>query len=218
MELNPIRAPRPNTLGKVALPAPVPDQGLVTVAELKEFMSDIELSESQARAAVTILNGLQSELEDALNRDLSAGPYTETLYPDAHGRVYPKNTPVTGVVSVTYPPNWYGPSDPLDAPLYEFVGDILWVGSGSAGLPVVVTYNGGRVGGGLTTSQINRLKITILRAAAREMRNRHDDTLTIKDLTTRNDNAGGTVTDDTPSGFTDKELLAVSRMRRWVAV
>jgi len=61
--------------------------------------------------------------------------------------------------------------------------------------------------GGLDGSQLKVLKLMILRAATREMQNMHDDTVGVKDLTTR-----GVSTLET--GFLEKELLALKSFRR----
>lgn len=62
--------------------------------------------------------------------------------------------------------------------------------------------------GGLESAQaINMFKLFILRAATREMQNMHDDTVGVKDLTTRN-------VAPVETGFTERELLALRRWRR----
>jgi len=67
---------------------------------------------------------------------------------------------------------------------------------------VTVTYSGG-----LDGSQIKMLKLMILRAATREMQNMHDDTVGMKDLTTRN-------VAPLETGFLEKELEAIKAYRR----
>jgi len=61
--------------------------------------------------------------------------------------------------------------------------------------------------GGLDGEAIKMFKLFILRAATREMQNMHDDTVGVKDLTTRN-------VAPMETGFTEKELLALRRWRR----
>ena len=61
--------------------------------------------------------------------------------------------------------------------------------------------------GGLDGSQIKMLKLMILRAATREMQNMHDDTVGMKDLTTRN-------VAPLETGFLEKELNAIKAYRR----
>ena len=67
---------------------------------------------------------------------------------------------------------------------------------------VTVTYTAG-----LTGSGIPMFKLMILRAAAREMQNMHDDVIGIKDLDPRE-------TTLAEIGFMEKELLAIKRYRR----
>jgi hypothetical protein len=61
--------------------------------------------------------------------------------------------------------------------------------------------------GGLDGEAIKMFKLFIMRAATREMQNMHDDTVGVKDLTTRNVAPAET-------GFTERELLALRRWRR----
>lgn len=67
---------------------------------------------------------------------------------------------------------------------------------------VTVTYTAGLAGGG-----IPMFKLMILRAAAREVQNMHDDVVGIKDLGAREVALQET-------GFLEKELMAVKRWRR----
>jgi len=61
--------------------------------------------------------------------------------------------------------------------------------------------------GGLDGTQLKVMKLMILRAATREMQNMHDDTVGVKDLTTR-----GVAVMET--GFLEKELLALKSYKR----
>jgi hypothetical protein len=67
---------------------------------------------------------------------------------------------------------------------------------------IEVTYTGG-----LDGEEIKMFKLFILRAATREMQNMHDDTVGIKDLTSRN-------VAPMETGFSERELLALRRWRR----
>ena len=60
---------------------------------------------------------------------------------------------------------------------------------------------------GLDGASIPQLKLTILRAASRELQNLHDDVVGLKDLTTRDVASNET-------GFLDSELLRLKRHRR----
>jgi len=61
--------------------------------------------------------------------------------------------------------------------------------------------------GGLDGTQLKVMKLMILRAATREMQNMHDDTVGVKDLTTR-----GVAVMET--GFLEKELLTLKSYKR----
>lgn len=67
---------------------------------------------------------------------------------------------------------------------------------------VTVVYTGG-----LDGNQIKMFKLMILRAATREMQNMHDDTVGMKDLTTRN-------VAPLETGFLEKELESLKSYRR----
>ena len=67
---------------------------------------------------------------------------------------------------------------------------------------MTVTYTAG-----LDGASIPVFKLMILRAATREMQNMHDDTVGIKDLTSRN-------VAPMETGFSERELLALRRWRR----
>jgi hypothetical protein len=67
---------------------------------------------------------------------------------------------------------------------------------------IQVIYTAGLAGDG-----IKHFKLMILRAAAREMQNMHDDVVGIKDLETRN-------VAPLTTGFTPEELASVRRWRR----
>ena len=67
---------------------------------------------------------------------------------------------------------------------------------------ITVTYTAGLAGG-----NIPMLKLLLLRAAAREMQNMHDDVVGIKDLDPRE-------TALAEIGFLEKELMSIKRYRR----
>lgn len=172
----------------------------VSVGELKDYMSGIGLDVDQAAAAQDVLDGLQRELERHCQRRFERKERTETLIPDDFGRIWPKATPV---VSVTAP----------------FGLSVIAGGNGVAGpafgfmatYPVVLTYVGGLDPDG---DDLHDVRIAILRAAAREVTDRHDDTLSIKDL----DGRDAPTRDKRDLGFTEKELAKFDRLRRRTVV
>lgn len=202
---------------------------LVSVYDLQTYM-DISFTNRQQDAAEFVLEGLQSELESFLNRPIEVAEFTETHVIDSSSTglptasffydysldstqqpigliqpaatVYLRNTPIASVSSVSIK----GPLvDPIEQ---EAERDYLvhrWgieVYRALAKDTVTVTYTAG-----LDGTEIKAFKILILRAAAREMQNMHDDTVGLKDLETRN-------VAPLETGFTERELASVKKWRR----
>lgn len=200
---------------------------IVTVLEIRDFYIDIELDSNQAKGAQIILDGLQSELESYLGRPIERRTFVETYqigagsptWPIGTGAmietssslfqtpvtIYLKQTPIHSIESVTV--LGQGGEEAERETLVE--GDDFTVMpygiESSAVAPydsVTVTYEAG-----LDGTQIPALRSLMLRAATREMQNMYDDTLGVKDLTTRGVAPATT-------GFTEGELRSVRRWRR----
>lgn len=203
---------------------------LVTVDELADYM-DIKLSNRQRRAAEFVLEGLQSELEGFLRRPVEPAEFTEDYVLSHEGvglplnsfmydyqndttqnfadvlqppiTVYLRNSPVATVDTVYVVNPTTGASTTA-----EFGSDYIVRRFGIelyTGFPndkVTITYTAGLEG-----DAIKIFKLLILRAATREIQNMHDDTVGVKDLTTRN--VAPLVT-----GFTEDERKSVRRWRR----
>lgn len=205
---------------------------LVSVDDLMAYM-DVSFSPRQKIGVQFILDGLHSELEEYLRRPITVGNYEDFFYVAPGDSIDPnlssfyefgyapldtvssynppvtlalKNTPVSSVTSV-----YVGrvgsasaagvlQTENLDYVVKGYGIDILY------GLSpfdsVHVTYSGGLHG-----EDINAFKLLILRAAAREASNLHDDNRGIQDLETR----GATVNF---TGFTEMELKSVKRRKR----
>lgn len=116
--------------------------------------------------------------------------------------IYLRNTPIVSVQEVKVKPI-FGQEKVLE-PERDYVVRRYGIDYyyGYADDLVTITYTAG-----LDGSSIPMMKLTILRAASREMQNMHDDVVGIKDLNTRN--VGPLVT-----GFLDTELAALRRYRR----
>ena len=203
---------------------------LVTVSDLKTYM-DMSFSNRQEDAAQFVIDGLQSELETYLRRPIEVATFVETqilenndvgvpmssffynyndntdgatqqlaLPPQC---IYLSNSPVISVSSVTikHPMNntIYAQVHERDYILRPYGIDIY---TAYANDRVTVTYSAGYAGG-----NIKMFKLMILRAAAREVQNMHDDVVGIKDLGAREVALQET-------GFLEKELVAVKRWRR----
>jgi len=206
---------------------------LVSTTELSKYM-DISFSARQSDAAGYVLSGLQSELESYLRRPIEGGTWVEThviegtfasvpsttmfydysadmtgqpissIYGHVPITVYLRNTPVVSVESVTlYTPTTPSASTGLtvntDYIVREFGLDVYPARPNDT---IVVAYSGGLVG-----ADIPVFRLMILRAAAREMQNMHDDVVGIKDLETRN-------VAPLQTGFTTEELKALRRWKR----
>ena len=137
--------------------------------------------------------------------DSSSGAWpTISTFTDPPETVYLRNSPVVTVTSVTR--RGASVSATTDT-LVEYTNyTVRRYGIDVYGsLPndkITVTYTGGLAGG-----SIPMLKLLLLRAAAREMQNMHDDVVGIKDLEPRETALAET-------GFLEKELMSIKRYRR----
>jgi len=203
---------------------------LVSVDELVRYM-DIRFSNTQEDAAGYVLEGLQHELESYLRRPIEVldreekhviqgtmiGMPTSSFFYDASldttlntgffmvqppVTIYLDNTPVVSVDSLTLT-NPDGVATPQqegrDFVVQRYGVDLF------RGYPndlVTINYSGG-----LDGDSYSVFRLMILRAAAREMQNMHDDVVGIKDLNPR---------DVAPlqTGFLDSELRVLKRYKR----
>lgn len=180
---------------------------IVSVLELQDYMSGIDLSVryGQENAAELVLAGVQSEIETYLGRPISPTTVTETLaYEDfwAYRLAEPRITPV---ISVSVPTDWAVVNGRLVPPFNGWYGSILeYIPSPG----YAVTYVGG-----LDGANIPELKLMVLRVAAREMSNKHDDTVGLNagDLTRSK-------VDVVPEGLNDDDRKRLDRFRRRMVV
>lgn len=186
---------------------------IVSTTELTDYLSKIGLDPSQASAAQDTLDGLQRELERYCQRPLEQKERTEVVYPDELGRLWPKVTPI---ISVSSPEGLYPDGANGLAGGYPLLGGLMFAGYAA---PVTITYVGGLVDptlevdpvdGEWGVSEAADVKIAILRAASREFTVRHDDTVSVTDLETRETQP----VDRQPPGFTEDELKKFDRLRR----
>lgn len=128
---------------------------LVSVQQLIDHMSDIDLTAEQQRAARVVLDGVEGEVRRFLNRPILPLEVTEQsvrVDPES-GMLLTRHSPVLSLIS------------PLDGTVT--LEDARLYGWGSAG---PVTYTAGLLPDDLAT-----VKLQVLRIAAREMQNKHDD-------------------------------------------
>jgi len=183
---------------------------IVSTEELGKYLSKVGLNADQADAAQDTLDGLQRELERYCQRPLEQRERTELIYPDEAGRLWPKATPIVSVSSpeglLPNGANGLSGGYPVAFGFADYVG------------PVTVTYVGGIADPAEVVdpesewgvSDTSDIKIAILRAAAREFTVRHDDTVTVVDLETRETQP----VDRQEPGFTEDELKKFDRLRR----
>lgn len=167
---------------------------IVEVQDLQDYMSGVSFSIEQTAAAEEIIAGVQSEVEAFLNRPIEPETFTEMATVDSHGWIIPKKTPVISVSSVIM----------NNAPVTGWrLGD-YGVYIGAPGGYVTLTYTAG-----LTGADAAMIRLTVLRVASREMQNRHDDTLSVKDLGTHD-------VAPLPEGLQDEDRARIQRFRRRV--
>lgn len=207
---------------------------LVTLSDVQTYM-DITLTNKQEDAAEIIIAGLEAELEAYLNRPVEPTEFSETYRVPEQGRGYADhnyyyNYATDSVTSLSSPGIIYVPTHVLyleNSPVIS-VSSVTVTASTPNATPVVqdierdyvprpygidmynafandkidITYTAG-----LDGQSIKVFKSLILRAAAREMQNMYDDTVGLKDLTTRN-------IAPLETGFTERELASVKRYKR----
>lgn len=195
---------------------------LVTVEELIEYMSDIRLTPNQRVAAQYVIDGVQQELENYLNRPLEPVLVREAGVSDYDGIVYASVTPVHEVRSIeplTGTPTTYETViEPIDVDEFDRIMDRLpstsigptavagGIYAGQIGRWFVITYVGGYKG-----YVDAALKLDIMRVAAREMTDNHDDVLSIKTDFAQEPNVPPVIL-----GWTPDELKKWDRQRRRV--
>lgn len=189
---------------------------LVTVTDLREYMSDVSLTNSQMRTAQTVLDGVQQSLELYLGRPVQVVQVREKRRSNADGDLMLSVTPVYTIIGVriatdamTYPPD----ITPMSAQEADRVWDAMPANSpivpggiyvGTPNTWFIAEYTGG-YNGYIDDS----LKLAILEVASRTMVPNHDDTLTIKD-----DVAREPVGQPMVKGWTPEELQQFDRIRR----
>ena len=118
--------------------------------------------------------------------------------------LYLDNSPVVSVASVSITPATASATATAQVAEQDYVvrkyGIDLF--NAYANDRVTVTYTAG-----LNGTNIKVFKSLLLRAATREVQNMHDDTVGVKDLTTRN-------VAPLETGFSERELQSIKRYRR----
>lgn len=165
---------------------------LVTVDDLRDYMSGVGLTTSQEDAAQDIIDGIIGQIEAVLGRPVAVEERTEYA---ASGWLLA--TPVAAIYEIDG---------------YAHTGPVGRLVGGSLGYVATVRYMGGL---GADPSARRLLRVTILRAAAAEMTNRHDDTVSVKDLDVREPaGTSGTPFSESAYGVTPEALAPLMRWKR----
>lgn len=199
---------------------------LLTAQELSDYMSGIRMNNAQRRSADVILQGVQGELERHLHRPLEVRRAREMVRVDRSGYLNVRHTPVVAVLRlqnygstrpvISQKVENYKPVESDALPLYDYApenngAEIIVPGGiryGTPGNYVLVEYiSGGR----LIFDALPQIKIAILRVAAREFTNMHDDTMSLRGTQAQ---AGNQRNAALPDGWTREELQKFDRLRR----
>lgn len=194
---------------------------LVTVADLRKYMSDVSLSANQAQAAQLVLDGTQQTLELYLGRPVQPVQVREKVRSNGSGDLMLSVTPVHRVIDMrVINTNSVEPAKDV-TPLSEAEVDRMWDAMPEDRITVpgglyvgrwftwyVVEYWGGYNG-----FVDDALKLAILEVASRTMTVNHDDVLSIKDDIAREPANEPRIR----KGWTDEELKRFDRLRRRIA-
>jgi hypothetical protein len=185
---------------EVAAPGPA---ALVTIEDLINHMSGISLTPAQRTAGEVIVAGCIRGLERKLYRRFVVGQTTAVVSGDELGWAPLENTPVRTLVSVD------GSTDPDVLAAYMLSPNGIWVGIGPS---VTVVYTGGYA---TDVEEYADVRLAILEKCAGVMTTRHDDTLSVKELDTRDDVETARKAAAT---WSDEDIEPFSRLRRRVVV
>lgn len=186
---------------------------IVSVPEFQNYMSGIKLTDVQNVAAQAVLDGVQSELEVYLNRNVQERRVKEVLPITRNGMVHVSNTPIVALYGVYNVSPVSGLAETtaiaLTPSAWRIGGNFIRLGYAGFGGQVSVDYRGGMNG-----DKIPGLKLAIMRVAAREFVHNHDDGMTVQNTEMR------PPADPTPTskGWTVEELAKFDRYRRRVAI
>lgn len=192
---------------------------VVTVADLRKYMSDISLSSNQQQTAQLVLDGTQQQLEIYLGRPIQPVQIREKRRSDGNGDLSLTVSPIYKVISLrqasaSVPATLSTDTTPLSEDEASRVVDnlpeerIIVPGGVYVGRPFtwyVVEYIGGYNG-----YVDDALKLAILEVASRTMTVNSDDVLSIKDDIAREPANGPS----TQKGWRQEELQMFDRLRR----
>lgn len=195
---------------------------LVTVDDLRKYMSDISLTANQQTSALLAINGTQQALETYLGRPVQPVQVREKRRSDGSGDLPLSVTPVKKIISIraassstlTVPTTDTTPISPAEIVRVwdampsntSIIPGGVYVGTAFGWY--VVEYIGGYNG-----YQDDFMKLQILEVASRTMTVNHDDTLSIKDDIAREPANAASI----QKGWRQEELVMFDRLRRRTA-
>lgn len=188
---------------------------IVSAPDLIDYMSGINLSAPQETAAAFVLAGIQADLERYLNRPLEPRVVTEKVSVDE--LTYALATSVSPILSIPSTSPYVLIGDRIYANSLYASGTLWTLSHWDQAQFMTVTYTAGF--DARPTSDLNNefadVRLAIMRVAAREMTNRHDDTVSVKGLETENVGEP-TGPQNGVQGWTMDELRMHDRLRKRV--
>lgn len=200
---------------------------LVSVDELVDHMSGITLTETQREAAARILRGSIRGLERRLNRKFRPTATTETVVGDVTGWAPLQNSPVISIDTIDGQPLAAVPTYATDVwavssltglyqgsySLYDHTPNGVFVGQFTRR---TVGYTGGF---GLDLDELADVRLAIMEKCAGVMTNRHDDTMSVKELQTRDDSTNARIGRKLESvEWSEEDLIPFLTLKRRVVV
>lgn len=195
---------------------------LVTVSDLRKYMSDISLTANQQQAAQLVLDGTQQQLELYLGRPVQPVQVREKARSNGSGDLMLSVTPVHKIIDLRVLTSTGSVTPAVDTtPLSAEEVDRIW---DAMSVNDMIVPGGAYVGrwftwyvveywGGYNGFTDDALKLAILEVASRTMTVNHDDTLSIKDDIAREPANAASI----EKGWRQEELQRFDRLRRRIA-
>jgi hypothetical protein len=192
---------------------------IVTVADLRKYMSDISLSANQQQAAQMVLDGVQQQLELYIGRPVQPVQVREKARSNGSGDLTLSVTPVYQILNLRVLTTSGMVVPNVDTtPIAEAEVDRLW---DAMSVNNMIVPGGAHVGrwftwyiveyiGGYNGFVDDALKLAILEVASRTMTVNHDDVLSIKDDIAREPANASSI----QKGWRPEELQQFDRLRR----
>lgn len=194
---------------------------IVTVSDLRKYMSDISLTPNQQQSAQLVLDGVQQQLELYLGRPVQPVQVREKARSNGSGDLTLSVTPVYKIIDLRVLTTTGSITPAVDStPLAEDEVDRIW---DAMSVSDIIVPGGAYVGrwftwyiveyvGGYNGFSDAALQLAILEVASRTMTVNHDDVLSIKDDIAREPANASSI----QKGWRPEELRQFDRLRRRV--